>query len=75
MRDAGFQATKLHHFPQPSYPSGWWSATMASKETTGLNGFREGDARNRTFKTRYYNVDIHKAALLQPEFCKEAGLD
>ncbi len=74
MRHAGFEVTKTHHFPQPSYPSGWWSATMASKETTGLDGFREDDVRNKTFKTRYYNADMHRAALAQPEFCKEAGL-
>ncbi len=75
MRHAGFNATKTYHFPQPSYPSGWWSATMACKESSGLDGFRENDVRNKTFKTRYYNADIHKAALAQPEFCKEAGLD
>ncbi|HHJ80436.1 MAG TPA: polyamine aminopropyltransferase, partial [Candidatus Tenderia electrophaga] len=74
MRHVGFNATKTHHFPQPSYPSGWWSATMASKEATGLAGFREDDVRNKTFKTRYYNADMHKAALAQPEFCKAAGL-
>jgi spermidine synthase len=74
MRDAGFRETQTLYYPQPCYPSGWWSATMASRETTGLNGFRENDVRNKTFKTRYYNADIHKAALAQPEFCKEAGL-
>jgi len=74
MRHVGFNTTKTHHFPQPSYPSGWWSATMACKETTGLDGFREDDVRNKTFKTQYYNADMHRAALAQPEFCKEAGL-
>ncbi|ALP54435.1 spermidine synthase [Candidatus Tenderia electrophaga] len=74
MRDAGFRESKTLHFPQPCYPSGWWSATMASKETTGLDGFRADDVRNKTFKTRYYNAGIHKAALTQPEFCREAGL-
>jgi len=73
MRDAGFKNTKLLHFPQPSYPSGWWSATIASNGQD-LNGFREMDARAKTFKTRYYNADMHKAALAQPEFCKEAGM-
>ncbi|MFC1751384.1 polyamine aminopropyltransferase, partial [Pseudomonadota bacterium] len=73
MEDAGFEATKTLYFPQPLYPSGWWSATMAGKQAL-LNGFREEDSRNKTFKTTYYNVDIHRAALAQPEFCKEAGL-
>jgi len=29
MRDAGFAQTHLIHFPQPIYPSGWWSASFA----------------------------------------------
>lgn len=74
MRHVGFNTTKTHHFPQPCYPSGWWSATMACKEPNGLDGFREHDVRNKTFKTQYYNADMHRAALAQPEFCKEAGL-
>jgi len=73
MRGAGFKATKTHYFPQPVYPSGWWSATMACKDAD-IQGFREAAARNKIFKTRYYNADIHRAALAQPEFCKEAGL-
>ncbi|HIC43506.1 MAG TPA: polyamine aminopropyltransferase, partial [Sulfurimonas sp.] len=31
MRNAGFVNTKLIYFPLPSYPVGWWTATMASK--------------------------------------------
>ena len=74
MRNAGFNERKTLYFPQPIYPSGWWSATMASKETNGLDGFRENEVRNKIFKTHYYNAHIHKAALAQPQFCKEAGL-
>ncbi len=73
MRAAGFVDTKTLHFPQPVYPSGWWSATLACKDNP-IEGFREVDARAKSFSTRYYNVDIHKAALVQPEFCKAAGL-
>jgi spermidine synthase len=73
MRGAGFKDTKTHYFPQPVYPSGWWSATMARKDGK-IQDFREAAARSKPFKTRYYNADIHRAALAQPEFCKEAGL-
>lgn len=73
MLGAGFTATKTHYFPQPIYPSGWWSGTLACKDNQ-IQGFREQDSRNKKFKTLYYNVDIHRAALAQPEFCKEAGL-
>jgi spermidine synthase len=73
MGDAGFKDTKTHYFPQPVYPSGWWSATMACKDGE-IRNFRDTAARDKTFATRYYNADIHRAALAQPEFCKEAGL-
>lgn len=73
MRDAGFSATRAHYFPQPVYPSGWWSATIACKDGR-IPAYRETEARGKRFPTRYYNADIHRAALAQPEFCKEAGL-
>lgn len=37
-----------------------------------LSGFRERGAATKTFATRYYNVDMHKAALAQPEFMRQA---
>jgi len=74
MRDAmsatGFQHLQTLFFPQCLYPSGWWSATIASKGE--LNKFRELDCANKQFDTTYYNADIHKAALAQPEFFKKA---
>jgi spermidine synthase len=70
MRSAGFTATRTFFFPQFIYPSGWWSGTMASKGS--LDGFREQDARNKPFETRYYNADIHRAALVAPEFFRKA---
>jgi len=73
MRDAGFEDTRAHYFPQPVYPSGWWSSTIACKGGR-IPDFRETAARDKAFATRYYNADIHRAAIAQPEFCKEAGL-
>ncbi len=71
MRVAGFHAVKTLAFPQPIYPTGWWSCTMARKGAD-LSGFRERGAQTKQFPTRYYNVDIHKAALASPEFMREA---
>ena len=62
MRDAGFQSFRTLPFPQPCYPTGWWSCTIARKGAD-FDGFREGDAQTKPFDTQYYNVDIHKAAL------------
>ena len=70
MRSAGFGHLQTLFFPQCIYPSGWWSATMASKSDIG--GFREQDAAAKSFETTYYNIDIHRAALAQPEFFKKA---
>ncbi len=67
MDKAGFAAVQTLFFPQSVYPSGWWSATMACKGQA-FNGFREQAAQQRSFPTRYYNRDIHHAALAQPEF-------
>ncbi|OOZ43506.1 spermidine synthase [Solemya velum gill symbiont] len=66
MHKAGFFATRLLSFPQPVYPSGWWSATMAGKG--GLDTFRADAARERSFETRYYNEGIHLGALATPQF-------
>lgn len=71
MRDAGFQTTRTLTFPQPCYPTGWWSCTMARKDAD-LRSFRERGSETKTFATRYYNVDTHRGALAAPEFLGEA---
>lgn len=71
MRAAGFMDVKTLFFPQPIYPSGWWSATLACKDGP-IEGFRTDAAGQRPFETRYYNVDIHQAALAEPEFFRRA---
>lgn len=70
MSNAGLSHQQTLFFPQCLYPSGWWSATIASKAE--LAAFREQDCINKPFDTVYYNVDIHKASLAQPEFFKKA---
>ena len=62
MRSAGFDGVHTLDFPQPVYPSGWWSATMASKGGN-LKSFREQAVLNKPFKTRYYNHAMHRAAM------------
>jgi len=71
MKGAGFGFLRTLCFPQPCYPSGWWSCTMARKGID-LNSFRERGAATKKFETRYYNVDIHRGALAMPEFMKSA---
>ena len=67
MRAAGFTDTATLQFHQVTYPSGWWSCTMACKDGA-LDGFREQAAASKNFATRYYNAAIHSAARALPEF-------
>ena len=69
MRTAGFARTQTLNFPQPVYPSGWWSATMAGD--TDLTEFRQRDVETRPFETRYYNHRIHHGALALPNFVEK----
>ena len=74
MRTVGFKNTHTLPFPQPVYPTGWWSNTMAVK-SGNVSTFRTKDSRNKSFETDYYNVDIHQGALATPEFMKKTLKD
>ncbi len=69
LEKAGFGDVRTLFFPQPIYPTGWWSATMGRKGND-IGAFREQDAKNKPFETLYYNAEIHRAALAAPEFFK-----
>ena len=71
MRATGFSDRRALLFPQPVYPGGSITCTLARKGAT-LDAFRMEDARNKSFTTRYYNVGIHQGALTPPEFVREA---
>ena len=70
MGKAGFTTFKTLPFPQPCYPTGWWSVTLARK--AGGFDFRETDARAKAFKTKYYTPDLHRGVLVSPPFVAEA---
>jgi spermidine synthase len=62
MTRAGFNDVRTMGFPQPCYPSGWWSATQACRN----GSLRPADpARFKAsgVKTRYYNPEVHRGAL------------
>ncbi len=71
LRTAGFADVGSLSFAQCTYPSGWWSATMARKSGK-VADFREADARAKTFPTKYYNAALHRGALALPEFLRVA---
>ncbi|MGB0712053.1 MAG: polyamine aminopropyltransferase [Gammaproteobacteria bacterium] len=69
---AAFDSVRTLFFPQPIYPTGWWSATLGRKGAP-IDGFREADVHARPFETLYYNADIHRAAFATPEFFRKAA--
>ena len=75
MGDAGFRSFRTLPFPQPCYPTGWWSCTMAKKAAGADFGFREADARGKSFPTAYYSADLHKGAQALPPFVAAALAD
>lgn len=67
MQAAGFSGVNLIFFPQPCYPTGWWSATLACKSGP-LSFAREKSARQLEIQTRYYNHAVHRACFATPQF-------
>nr|WP_299245906.1 polyamine aminopropyltransferase [uncultured Halomonas sp.] len=69
MQKAGFDSVATLPFPQPVYPSGWWSATLAGKGAD-VNAFREDAASNTDLALDYYSAAIHRGALALPPFMR-----
>ena len=71
MRGAGFRQSHVISFPQPLYPSGYWSASLAGKSAAPLKPRLQAiDAA--ALATKYYNAAIHQAAFAQPPFVAAA---
>lgn len=70
VRLAGFKDCHTLNFPQASYSNGWRTAIIATKHPM-FRHVSEKDVYNRTFPTRYYNFDTHKAAFALPEFIRQ----
>ncbi|MDT8448705.1 MAG: polyamine aminopropyltransferase [Wenzhouxiangellaceae bacterium] len=62
MERAGFETIRTLGFPQPCYPSGWWSCTQARKH--GVLAPPEAARFTASgIATRYYNPEVHRGAL------------
>jgi len=71
LADTGFQHRHTLPFPMPTYPSGWWSCTLAAKDRD-VTRFREADVAHAGLETTYYSVGTHHGALQPPPFCRNA---
>lgn len=66
----GFADVQIMSFPQPQSETGWQAAVIGMKDGI-FRKVREQDIFNRTFTTHYYNLDVHKASLVLPQFMRE----
>lgn len=70
LQDSGFENITTRLFPQPVYPSGWWSCTACFKnhpEQMNDHSMKRG----KHFATDYYNAEIHSASQALPEFMRK----
>lgn len=68
MQQAGFAQLATLHYPQCTYPSGWWTSTMASNRP--FDNARHHDGGSPVM-TRYYDSAVHQAALALPVFLRD----
>ena len=74
LKDAGFKIIMPYTYPMPTYPSGVWSFTLASKKYHPL----ETDENRiksalKDIETVYYDEEVHKGIFLAtPKFLKDA---
>ncbi len=69
LQTSGFADIQLLNFPQPHYQTGWRSAMMASHQGH-FKRLSEKNIFNKSFATHFYNFDMHRAALVLPEFMR-----
>ena len=68
MLKAGFESTLTYTFPQPVYPTGFWSATLASVGPMPTS-FRKND--HAMEHVRYYCGSVHQACLQEVPMVKQ----
>lgn len=71
MKQAGFSQLRTFTFPMPTYPSGWWSATMASASAI-LTQYRKKQIAIDGLTFKYYSEAIHEATLALPPYLIKA---
>lgn len=71
LQQSGFNSINTLQFPQPVYPGGWWSATMAGKALNLSEIKNIQTNEDSTIKTQYYSKGIHHSALELPPFLQQ----
>lgn len=68
---ANFPVCRLYQAHIPSYPSGHWMFGFASKGQHPVRDMKADEWRALGLKTRYYNINLHRAAFALPTFVEE----
>ncbi|MDK2790504.1 MAG: spermidine synthase [Methanothermococcus sp.] len=73
LKEAGFEIIKPYVCSIPTYPSGFWSFTMASKKHDPLTADMEKiKEKVSKMETKYYDEEVHRGVFLAtPRFLKE----
>jgi spermidine synthase len=66
-----FGILKLYQAQIPSYPSGHWLFSFASKDAHPIKDLDKTFWREIQVKTRYYNEEIHGGCFALPNYIKE----
>ena len=66
-----FPIAKVYEFHIPTYPSGHWLFGFASKSLDPVDDFKPEEWKKFNLKTKYYNIELHKASFALPTYVKE----
>jgi len=72
LKEVNFPIVRFYYGVVPTYPSGMWSWAFASKKSDPIKDINEERIKNKSFKTKYYCIDIHKGIFNLPLFFKKA---
>lgn len=66
-----FPIAKVYGFNMPSYASGYWYFGFAAKNLDPVSDIKAEQWQNFSLETKYYNIELHKAAFALPSYVKK----
>ncbi len=66
-----FKRVHFYNFTNMTYPGGLWSFSFASNGVHPLDDLKKDQVLSSGLSTQWYNLGVHEAAFLLPEFQKQ----
>ncbi len=66
-----FPSVDFYQASIPTYPSGYWLFSFASKKYHPQNDFRAEKYREQNLKLNYYNQHLHQACFVLPNYVRD----